>query len=117
MVARPLERGMMLAFSEMVHALGDGIVGDMGCGPGHIAKHLSMLGLRTVGFDISAAMIEQARQKFPSGDFRLGSMMELPIPSGEWLGAIALYSTLHSPAEDRARVYKEMARVVRSGGY
>jgi ubiquinone/menaquinone biosynthesis C-methylase UbiE len=117
MVARPLERGMMLAFSELVNALGEGVVGDVGCGPGHIAKHVETLGVRTVGFDISAAMIEQARQKFPTGDFRLGSMMELPIPTDAWLGAIALYSTLHSPADDRARIYKEMARVVRSGGY
>ena len=117
MIARPLERGMLLAFAELVAPLGDGMVGDVGCGPGHIMKHLATLGVRTVGFDISAAMIEQGRKKFPAGDFRVGSMMELPIPSGTWLGAIALYSTLHAAADDRARVYRELARVVRTGGY
>ncbi len=117
MIARPLERGMLLAFSELVLPLGDGVVGDVGCGPGHIAKHLATLGVRTVGFDISAAMIAQAKLKFPAGDFRLGSMMELPIGNDDWLGAVALWSTLHSPSEDRARIYKEMARVIRAGGY
>lgn len=117
MIARPFERGILLAFTELVTALGDGAVGDVGCGPGHIMKHLATLGVRSVGFDISAAMIEQGRKKFPTGDFRIGSMMELPIPTGTWLGAVALYSTLHANIDDRARIYKELARVVRSGGY
>lgn len=117
MIARPLERGMLLAFSELVVTLGDGVVGDVGCGPGHIMKHLATLGVRTVGFDISKAMLEQAKLKFPEGDFRVGSMMELPVEARAWLGAVALWSTLHASAEDRARFYREMARVIRHGGY
>jgi SAM-dependent methyltransferase len=117
MVARPLERGMLLAFSELIVALGEGVIGDVGCGPGHIAKHLATLGVRSVGFDVSVAMIAQARLKFPAGDFRVGSMLELPVPTATWLGAVALYSTLHSNKEDRAVTYREIARVVRPGGY
>ena len=117
MIARPLERGMLLAFSELVATLGEGVVGDVGCGPGHVMKHLATLGVKTVGFDISAAMVEQGRKKFPPGDFRIGSMMELPVPTGAWLGAVALYSTLHANADERARMYREMARVVRPDGF
>lgn len=117
MMTRPLERGLMLSFSDLVQALGDGIVGDVGCGPGHVAKHLATLGVRTVGFDISGAMIDQARKKFPTGDFRIASMMELPVPTSAWLGAVALYSTLHSNPEERARTYRELARVVQPRGY
>src|SRR5439155_19646595 len=117
MVARPLERGILLAFSELVLALGDGVGGYVGCGPGHLAKHLAALGVRSVGFDVSVAMIAQARLKFPAGDFRVGSMLELPVPTASWLGAIALYSTLHSNKDDRAVIYRELSRVVRTGGF
>jgi len=117
MVARPIERGMFLAFSELVHKLGDGIVGEVGCGPAHIAKHLSTLGLRVVGIDISVAMIEQARKKFPEGELFVASMFELPVPTAAWLGAASIYATLHCNAADRMRSFKEIHRVVRAGGY
>ncbi|HTR54606.1 MAG TPA: methyltransferase domain-containing protein [Kofleriaceae bacterium] len=117
MMARPLERGLMIAFAELVRALGDGVVGDVGCGPGHIAQFLTSLGLHTTGFDVSAAMIEQARVKFPALEFRIGSMLELPVTTAAWLGAIAMWSTLHCDADERSRFYKELARVVRTGGF
>lgn len=117
MVARPLERGMLLAFGELVGALGDGVVGDIGCGPGHIAKHLATLGVRTVGIDVSAAMIEQAKHKFPAGEFRVGSMYELPVADDAWLGAVSLYATLHSNADERALTFRELHRAVVAGGY
>jgi len=117
MIERPLERGMMLAFAGLLAPLGAGIVGDVGCGPGHVGKHLATLGVKTIGFDISKAMIEQAKRMFPDGTFQLGSMLELPVESNAWLGAVALWSTLHMTAEERPRFYREMARVVRGGGY
>jgi len=117
MLARPLERGLLVAFSELVRGPGDGTVGDVGCGPGLIAKFLTEHGLRMIGFDVSAAMIEQARVRFPAGDFRIGSMLELPVATGAWTGAVAMWSTLHCDADERSRFYKELARVVRTGGF
>jgi ubiquinone/menaquinone biosynthesis C-methylase UbiE len=117
MVARPIERGLLLAFSELVRELGPGIVGDVGCGPGHITKHLASLGLRVVGYDFSPAMIAQARVKFPDGEVVVASMFELPVPSGAWTGASMLWSTLHYPEADRLRAFREIQRVVRAGGY
>ena len=117
MIARPLERGMLLAFSELVLALGDGVVGDVGCGPGHVTQHLATLGVRAIGFDVSQAMIAKARERFPAGDFRVGSMLDLQVPTGSWLGAVAMWATLHSNRDERARFYTEAGRVVRAGGY
>ncbi len=117
MIARPIERGLMLGFAELVRPLGAGVIGDVGCGPGHVAKHLAALGIQTIGFDISPAMVEQAKRKHPDGDFRVGSMFDMPIPTGEWNGAVALWSTLHFNAEERARALREMCRVTRPGGF
>ena len=117
MVARPLERGMFLAFAELCATMGKGTVGDVGCGPGHVTKHLVELGLDVFGVDVSAAMIAQAKARFPSGKFHVASMFELPVASDGWIGAIALYAMLHFDAEQRANAFKELARCVRSGGF
>jgi len=117
MVTRPFERGMLLAFSELIHTVGRGVVGDVGCGPGHIAKHLASLGVATMGVDISVAMIQQAKAKFPEGDFRVGTMFKLPVESGSWVGAVARYNTLHCNRDEREQTFREIARCVQVGGY
>lgn len=117
MIKRPLEKGMFASFAELVLALGPGLVGDLGCGPGHVTKHLAGLGLEMFGIDISAAMIAQARIKFPDGRFRIASMLELPIPSDSWIGAVSTYATLHCDAVERAKAHGEVSRVLRSGGF
>jgi ubiquinone/menaquinone biosynthesis C-methylase UbiE len=114
-VAKPIERGMLLAFAELVR--GDGVVGDVGCGPGHISKHLATHGIRTAGYDISGAMIDEARAKFPRGEFHVSTIFELPVASAAWRGAVARYALLHSNAEERARAFRELARVITPGGY
>lgn len=116
MVRRPFERGIFLSFVELVTALGPGLVGDVGCGPGHVSKALTELGLEMFGIDISQAMIAQARLKHPSGRFRIASMLELPVPTDSWTGAVSLYATLHCNAGARALAHAEVARVVRDGG-
>lgn len=113
-VAKPIERGMLLAFAELVRG---GVVGDVGCGPGHIAKHLATHGVHTVGYDISHAMIEQARAKFPQGQFHVGSIFELAVGNAAWRGAVARYALLHSTADERVRAFRELARVIAQDGY
>jgi SAM-dependent methyltransferase len=116
MIKRPFERGLFVAFVELVQALGPGLVGDLGCGPGHVSKHLTYLGLEMFGVDISQAMIAQARRKHPTGRFRIASMLALPVPTASWTGAVSLYATLHCDARIRAQAHAEAARVIRQRG-
>jgi ubiquinone/menaquinone biosynthesis C-methylase UbiE len=117
MIARPLERGMFLAFAELVQAMGPGVIGDIGCGPGHVTEHLTSLGMQVIGIDVSPEMIEQARKRFPTGDFRIGSMFDLPVLTSAWTGAVSIYATLHSNADERAQTFRELWRVIKPGGY
>jgi len=117
MISRPLERGMLLAYAQLVTEMGAGLVGDVGCGPGLVSKHLHELGLSMVGYDISPGMIAQARKRFPQGLFHVGSMLELPVERGAWNGAVSMWALLHSPPEERTRVFAELHRVIAHGGY
>ena len=44
---------------------------DFGCGAGRSTRFLGSLGLEAIGADISQAMLDQAREHDPSGEYRL----------------------------------------------
>jgi trans-aconitate methyltransferase len=62
---RPLERGLLAAFAELVRRDPAGPVADLGCGPGHIAAHLHGLGLVVLGVDQSAEMLAIGQARYP----------------------------------------------------
>lgn len=53
---------------------------DLGCGSGIWARELVNGGFEATGVDISAAMIEIARQRVPEAEFHVGSFLNFPIP-------------------------------------
>lgn len=57
---------------------------DFGCGAGRSTRFLRQLGFEPVGVDVSAAMIERARERDAEGDYRL-------MPDGEF-GAVSTAS-------------------------
>ena len=52
---------------------------DVGCGTGMAAQMASALGARAVGIDASEALLTIARERTPSGDFRIGDLEALPF--------------------------------------
>ena len=38
---------------------------DLGCGPGHLAAHLSSMGAKVLGVDLSPGMIAEAKRRYP----------------------------------------------------
>jgi ubiquinone/menaquinone biosynthesis C-methylase UbiE len=80
LAGKPLDRALLAAFAQMVPR---GLpVGDVGCGPGHVAGHLAELGCDMVGIDLSPAMIDIARRRYPQLGFQAASMLELPVADG-----------------------------------
>ncbi|MFD1322007.1 class I SAM-dependent methyltransferase [Micromonospora sonneratiae] len=114
---RPLERGMLAAFAEIVRAAGNGPVADIGCGPGRLTVYLDRLGLSTFGIDLSSKMIEVARQTYPNLRFSEGSMTEMDLEDGELGGIVAWYSIIHTPPELLPVVFAEFHRTLAPGGH
>ncbi|MFK4069907.1 class I SAM-dependent methyltransferase [Streptomyces sp. NPDC029674] len=108
---------MLAPFSELVQAPDTGPVADLGCGPGRITAHLHSLGVNTFGIDLSPEMIAVARQTHPHLRFEEGSMTALDLADGALGGAVAWYSTVHTPPELLPTVFAECHRVLAPGGH
>lgn len=111
---KPLDRHLLNRFAEEVH--GQGLVADLGCGPGHVAGYLRQQGTEVVGIDLSERMIQVARRLSPGIDFRVGDMTRLDLPDGTLAGAVAFYSIVHFAPSELAAVLLEIRRVLAVGG-
>ncbi|MFE4799500.1 class I SAM-dependent methyltransferase [Streptomyces sp. NPDC056708] len=115
--AKPLDRAMLAAFSELVQAPGIGPVADLGCGPGRITAHLHSQGVDAFGIDLSPEMIAVARRTHPGLRFDEGSMTALDLEDDVLGGIVAWYSTVHTPPELLPTVFAECHRVLAPGGH
>ncbi|HLJ30239.1 MAG TPA: methyltransferase domain-containing protein [Candidatus Angelobacter sp.] len=111
---KPLDRELLNRFAVQVAGRGD--VCDMGCGPGHVARHLRDAGATVFGLDLSPQMLQQARQFSPDISFREGNMMALDLQDGTLAGIAAFYAIVNIPKESLPVVFREMARVLQPGG-
>ena len=60
----------------------DAMYCDVGCGSGMAALIASQRAVRVSGLDAAVNLLNIARARVPSGDFRLGELEDLPFPEG-----------------------------------
>lgn len=87
---------------------------DVGCGTGRAVAELVDLGATAVGVDVDAGMLDLARRRWPSADFREAAAESLPFGDGTLAGyrADKVYHALTDPALAVA----EARRVLAPGG-
>jgi SAM-dependent methyltransferase len=93
------------------------VVGDLGCGTGHVSESLAPFVARTVAVDDSPAMLDAARERLAhlqNAEVRAGDLGALPLRDAE-LDAAVLFLVLHHQPEPE-EVLREVARSVRTGG-
>lgn len=76
--AKPFDRWLL---ERLVDLAAGGPVADAGCGPGHVAFHLAAAGADVTGFDLSPAMVDEARRRFGELPFIVADLTALPPPS------------------------------------
>ena len=81
--------------------INDGTIIDLGCGGGGWVEHLVEAGYRTVGVDISPAMIDLASKRVPSVEFQIGSIWNYQFPRCR--AVTALSEVVCYRTEERAR--------------
>lgn len=114
----PAERAVLGLFAELTLAAGLGAkVADVGCGTGWLAPYLAERGLSPHGVDLSAEMVRVARRDYPDFPFEVGDVRRLPFPDASLAGVVCWYSLMYLAPADRPAAFRELARVVRPGGY
>lgn len=114
----PIERAVLGLFCELVTAShAEPAVGDIGCGTGRLAPYLAHHGVIPTGVDLSPEMVRTAQRDHPGFAFRAADLRDLPFADDELAGVVCWYSLMYLPPEDRVAAYRELARVVRTGGH
>jgi ubiquinone/menaquinone biosynthesis C-methylase UbiE/DNA-binding transcriptional ArsR family regulator len=93
------------------------VVGDLGCGTGHLSEALAPVVGRVIAVDESGAMLSAAKRRlssFENVDVRAGSVESLPIEDGQ-LDVALLFMVTHFVLEP-AKVLAEVKRVLTPGG-
>ena len=93
------------------------VVGDLGCGTGHITEALAPCVARVIAVDESGPMLAAASERLKGHanvDFRSGNIEALPIDD-EALNAALLFLVAHF-ISDPAHVMHEIQRVLKPGG-
>jgi SAM-dependent methyltransferase len=111
---KPIDRQLLDRLAAGVPA--GGLICDLGCGPGQVARYLHDHGACVIGVDLSAQMIAQARQLNPDLEFQPGNLLALDVAAEAWAGIAAFYSIIHLPREDVMTALHELKRVLQPGG-
>lgn len=112
---KPMDRLLLTAFAERNKSKGK--VLDMGCGPGQTTRFLADAGCANItGTDLSQAMIATAKSLNPQINFEVADMLKLQYASNTFGAAIAFYAIVHFDYPEIAVAFKEIHRVLKSGG-
>lgn len=87
---------------------------DAGCGGGSASLLAAKRGAKVSGLDAAEGLINVARTRVPSADFRLGDIQELPYEDDRFDAVIAPNSIQY--AEDTVTALREIGRVCKPTG-
>jgi uncharacterized protein YceH (UPF0502 family) len=112
----PLERWLLGRVAE--HA-GTGPVVEVGCGPGHVTAHLAEAGADATGIDLSPAMVDQARTRYPDGVYEVGDLRTLmrPLNGSGWAAVLGWYSLIHLGASELPGAVAALVRPMAADGW
>ena len=87
---------------------------DVGCGEGRFCRMLKAAGIAATGIDPTRQLLEVARQRDPTGDYRSGNAEQLEFEAASF-DLVVSYLTLIDIVDFRTAI-SEMARVLKPGG-
>ncbi len=94
---------------------------DLGCGTGlELEEYLRLNpSVRITGIDLSAAMLDMIKKKFPDKALNLikGSYFDVPFEKNEYVAAVSVESLHHFTEEQKMSLYQRLFCALSNGGY
>jgi ubiquinone/menaquinone biosynthesis C-methylase UbiE len=87
---------------------------DVCCGPGYLVGAAAARSLAAVGIDISPAMVDEARRRFPDAEFHVADAEDLGFADKSFDAVTCAFGLLH--LSDARRAMAEAFRVLVPGG-
>lgn len=95
-----------------------GVVCDIGCGNGRVFKLFADKSVRYIGVDQSEELIKIAKQDFPTGEWLVGEMSQIPLENESCDLVLCIAALQHMPTPElRLLAMKELARIAKPGSY
>jgi SAM-dependent methyltransferase len=112
---KPFDRKMLDWLAEKAGGLG--VICDLGCGPGQIARYLAAQDAKVCGVDLSPEMVRQAQNLSPHISFQQGDMRSLAgVADNSYSGIAAFYAIVHLPRPTVVPALRELRRVLCPNG-
>jgi len=93
---------------------------DFGCGSGRSTRFLRGLGFEVTGVDISARMLDQARELDPDGDYRLvpddGTLTALDVAPSDVILSAFTFDNIPT-REKKVGLFRSLRQVLKPGGH
>jgi uncharacterized protein len=92
---------------------------EVGSGPGHVTAYLADHGADATGIDLSPAMVDEAKRRFPGGRYDVGDLRRLSRPptSSGWAAVLGWYSLIHLAASELPDAVAALVRPLVPGGW
>ncbi len=87
---------------------------DLGCGPGHLCKEASLLGMSVVGADYSENMLDIASKNYHDLEFQKQDAEALTFDDNTFDVVVLNYLLLH--VADQIKTLNEAKRILKKGG-
>src|SRR5918912_2665406 len=90
---------------------------ELGIGTGETTRRVLELhpGAHLTGIDVSASMLDRAREEFPDADLRV-ARLEDPLPDGPFDLVVSTLAVHHLDPAGKADLFRRIAAVLRPGG-
>jgi SAM-dependent methyltransferase len=111
---KPFDCAMLDSFARRIR--GQGLVYELGCGPGHVARYLKDRGVEMRGLDLSSEMVKVAGRLNPDIIFEQGDMANLKIAEQSLGGIVLFYSIIHLEKERVTDALTRMRCTLQVGG-
>jgi SAM-dependent methyltransferase len=111
---KPFDRARLLDLVARV--AGHGVIGDVGCGPGHVTAFLAAAGAEVIGLDVSPAMVDEARARHPGLRFEVTDLYALGDAPGRFAALVLFYVLIHAEGDALDAALLACHRALMPGG-